>query len=220
MAAEAPQILASLRSAKLEILDDELAALEAAGIDGYHLDVMDGRFVAEECFDADFAAKLRPKTRRVIDVHLIAERPESLIDAFARAGADRISFHWEATADAAACVGQIRAGGARPGIVCLPSTELEVLRDLLQSVALVNPLGVDPTRGLGFQENTYQRIETLRTWRDRDGLDFLIQADGGVWEKTRDGLVAAGADELVGGYPIFSAVDYGEAIVQLRHGRK
>jgi ribulose-phosphate 3-epimerase len=180
--------------------------------------MMDGIFVAEECFDADFVAGLRPKTERLVDVHLIARKPEGLIDAFAQAGADRISFHWETTTDAKKCIGQIRDAGARPGLVCLPSTRLQVLRDLLERVALINPLGVDPTRGLGFQDDTYARIETLRSWRERDGLDFLIQADGGVWEKTREGLVAAGADELVGGYPIFSAQDYGAAVARLRHG--
>ena len=213
-----PRILASLRSADLQRLDEELHALEAAGIDGYHLDVMDGRFVDEVCFDPDFVASLRPKTSLCIDVHLIAEEPELLVDLYAAAGADRISFHWETTADAAACLQRIRAAGAEPGIVLLPGTELDGIRGLLGSLALVNPLGVDPTRGLGFQEETYGRIETLRAWRDAAGHDFVLQADGGVWEKTRDGLVRAGAQELVGGYPIFSSEDYGAAVRALREG--
>lgn len=214
----APRILASLRSADLQRLDEELHALEAAGVDGYHLDVMDGRFVDEVCFDPDFVMSLRPKTSLCVDVHLIAEEPEMLVDGYAAAGADRIAFHWETAADAAACVERIRAAGAKPGIVLLPGTELDVIRDFLGSLAFVNPLGVDPTRGLGFQEETYARIDTLRGWRETGGHDFLLQADGGVWEQTRDGLVKAGADELVGGYPIFSAEDYAAAVAALRDG--
>jgi ribulose-phosphate 3-epimerase len=213
-----PRVLASLRSADLDKLDEELEALERAEIDGYHLDVMDGRFVSESCFDSEFVSRLRPMTELLIDVHLLAETPEKLIDAYAAAGAERIAFHWEAADDAVACVRQIQAAGAKAGIVCLPSTPLSELRSLLGSVDLVNPLGVDPTQGLGFQDSSYERIETLRAWRDQDGCNFVIQADGGVWEKTRDGLVAAGADELVGGYPIFSADDYAPAIRGLREG--
>lgn len=210
------RILASLRSADLESLAQELEALEAGGIDGYHLDVMDGRFVPESCFDVAFCRKLRKRTRLPIDVHLMVEDPEAQGPRWADAGADRVAFHIEATRTPEAVVGAIREAGARAGIVCFPQTPLSALEPVLPSVSVVNPLGVDPRQKLGFQESTYQRIADLVAMRPSLGRDFAVQADGGVWEKTRGGLVDAGADELVAGYPIFSTDDYGAAIAALR----
>lgn len=211
-----PLILASFRSADQSRWEEELRALESAGIDGLHIDVMDGEFVEESCFDPEFVRKLRASTELMLDVHLIARRPEALIDDYAAAGANRIAFHWEATEDAPGCVRQIREAGAEPGIVILPGSPLDNLRELLPLLALVNPLGVDPTQGLGYQDSTPQRVATLCKWRKELGADYVVQADGGVWEKTRDELVEAGADELVGGYPIFSKDDYRDGIAALR----
>lgn len=213
-----PRILASLRSADRSDLDRELERLTAAGIDGLHVDVMDGAFVDETCFDPDFVAGLRPKSRLMIDVHLLANDPASLIEPYARAGADRIAFHLEVTETPGTLVDAIVAAGARPGLVVLPSTPVEEAFGLMDALAVINPLGVDPTRGLGFQDTTYERIERIVVERERRGLGVRVQADGGVWEKTRDGLVSAGADELVGGYPIFSQEDYAAAVEALRAG--
>jgi ribulose-phosphate 3-epimerase len=210
------RVLASLRSARLDALDQELAALEAGGIEGYHLDVMDGVFVPETCFDPGFCATLRAATTQMIDVHLMVEDPLIAAPRWAQAGADRVSFHVEAAEDARAVIDAIRGAGAQPGIVCFPRTSLATLAEFLPLVAVVNPLGVDPQQKLGFQETTYQRVANLAAKRTQLGADFRIQADGGVWEKTRQGLVEAGADELVGGYPIFSSDDYGAAISALR----
>ena len=187
-------------------------------MDGLHVDVMDGHFVEESCFEPSWVADLRRRTRLLIDVHLLAKDPAALVPAYAEAGADRIAFHREVVDDPAAVLAQIRAHGCAPGLVLLPSTPVEDAFGVLGEVALVNPLGVDPTRGLGFQDATYDRIEALVAERVRRGLDFAVQGDGGVWEKTRDGLVEAGADELVGGYPIFSSDDYGAAVEALRSG--
>lgn len=213
-----PRILASLRSADLAALDQEIQRLEDAGVDGLHVDVMDGQFVPESCFEPGFVAALRPKTRLMIDVHLMARDPAALVPAYAEAGADRIAVHLEACDDAAAVLTHIRAHDVQPGLVLLPSTPVAEVFGHLGEVGFVNPLGVDPTRGLGFQESTYARLEELAAERARRGLDFVLQADGGVWEKTRNGLVEAGADELVGGYPIFSQDDYRAAVQELRSG--
>ena len=214
----APAILASLRSADLSRLDEELAALEAAGVDGLHVDVMDGRFVPESSFEPSIVARVRERTRLPLDVHLLARDPALLASAYAEAGADRISFHLEVVDDPGALLAQLAQLGVRPGMVVLPATALEGLEPYLGDLAVVNPLGVDPTRGQGFQESTYGRIARLAELRAKHNAEFKIQADGGVWEKTRDGLVEAGADELVGGYPIFSAEDYGAAVRALREG--
>lgn len=214
-----PRILASLRSADLDRLDEELRSLERAGIDGLHLDVMDGKLVEESCFPPEFVADLRQRTVLSIDVHLIAEQPEQLLRAYASAGAQRISFHLEAAARPAEIVEELHGLGVVPGLVVFPGTPLSELEAFLPSIGLVNPLGVDPRHGLGFQESSYARIGELCAMRDAKGLSFVVQADGGVWEKTRDGLVEAGADELVGGYPIFSSDDYAAAIDELRSGK-
>jgi len=210
------RILASLRSANLDDLPTELAALEAGGIDGYHLDVMDGKFVPDESFTVKFCRDLRKKTELMVDVHLMVEDPLKQAPRWAKAGADRVSFHIEATDDPVAVVKAIRAGGAEAGVVCFPDTPLAQLEPVLKKVAVVNPLGVDPRKQKGFQDSTYQRIADLVGIRRSLGAKFVIQADGGIWEQTRDGLVDAGADELVGGYPIFSTDDYAAAIGALR----
>lgn len=213
-----PAILASLRSADLARLDEEIPALERGGIDGIHVDVMDGDFVPESCFEPGLVAELRAKTRLLLDVHLLARDPALLASAYAEAGADRISFHLEVVDDPRALIRQLRGLEVKPGLVVLPSTPIEDLLPLLEEVDVVNPLGVDPTCGLGFQESTYARIGVLAAFKVKHSLDVRIQADGGVWAKTRDGLVAAGAEELVGGYPIFSQPDYAIAIAALRTG--
>lgn len=218
MSSPTPRILASLRSADRTDLDGEVRSLTEAGIDGLHVDVMDGSFVDESCFDPDFVAGLRPRTRLMIDVHLLAEDPASLVEDYARAGADRIAFHLETTDTPGSLIEAIRAAGAEPGLVLLPSTPVEDAFGLLADLVLINPLGVDPKRGLGFQETTFERIERIAAERERRGVACTVQADGGIWEKTRDGLVAAGADELVGGYPIFSREDYAAGIRALRIG--
>lgn len=213
-------ILASLRSARLAELDEELAALEAGGCDGLHLDVMDGQFVAERCFEPATVVDLVQRTKLPVDVHLLCSEPERLVDPFAAAGASRIAVHVEAVGDTGACLARIRETGCKAGLVLLPFTPLGVVEPWLDQLDFVNPLGVDPTRGMGFQERSFARVEQLRAWRDERGLDFRLQGDGGVWSGTRDAFVAAGVDELVGGYPIFSRErsEYGQAIAELRDG--
>lgn len=214
-----PAVYASLRSAEFERLDEELAALEAAGVDGLHLDVMDGRFVGEVSLPLEAVRAVRAKTELPLDVHLMVEDPAAVLDDWIAAGVQRIAFHLEATPDPAGPLARIRAAGLVAGLVVLPDTPLARLDPWLDRVGLVNPLGVNPVARTGFDEATFERIGQLVRWREARGLDFRIQADGGVWEKTRDRLVAAGTDELVGGYPIFSTDDYARAVQALREGR-
>ena len=108
----------------------------------------------------------------------------------------------------------MRAAGVTPGLVVLPNTPVADLKPWLDRVGFVNPLGVNPVEKTGYEVTTPDRIRQLKSLRP--GL--IVQADGGVWEKTRDELVAAGADEWVGGYPIFSKNDYSEAVRALRDG--
>ena len=209
-----PAIYASLRSANFDEIESELAKLKAAGVDGLHLDVMDGKFCDEVSFPLEQVRELRPRTDLPMDVHLMVERPESVLDDWIAIGVQRISFHLEACPEPAEALEHIRGSGITPGLVVLPSTSIEQLAPWLDGVGFVNPLGVNPVEQTGFDETTFERIRQIKALKP----DLRVQADGGVWEKTRDQLVAAGADELVGGYPIFSNIDYKKAVQELRTG--
>jgi ribulose-phosphate 3-epimerase len=209
-----PAIYASLRSANFEMIEDELRRLEAAGVDGLHLDVMDGEFCDEVSFPVEQVARLRPLTSLPLDVHLMVARPEEVLDDWIALGVRRIAFHLEACPKPAGPLDRIRAAGIAPGLVVLPNTPVTDLEPWLDGVNFVNPLGVNPVEKSGYDEATPDRIRQLKALRP----DLVVQADGGVWEKTRDTLVEAGADELVGGYPIFSKNDYKVAVAELRDG--
>jgi ribulose-phosphate 3-epimerase len=209
-----PAIYASLRSANFEEIDGELGRLAAAGVDGLHLDVMDGTFCDEISLPIEQVAPLKTATDLPFDVHLMVDRPGDCLDAWITLGVHRIAFHLEACPEPGGLLDRLRAAGVSPGLVILPSTAVERLEPWLDRVDFVNPLGVNPVEKTGYDEATPDRIRQLKA--AQPGL--IVQADGGVWAKTRDALVDAGADELVGGYPIFSNKDYSEAVRELRQG--
>jgi ribulose-phosphate 3-epimerase len=213
-----PTILASLRSADFTKLDAELAALEDAGVDLLHLDIMDGKFCDEISLPLEQVEQIRKITELPLDAHLMVENPEQVLDDWIAAKVQRISFHLEACENPGPALARIKGSGLIPGLVILPSTRIEELDPWLDQVGLINPLGVNPVEKTGFDEATYDRIEALKQRRMARNLDFLIQADGGVWEKTRSELIEAGADELVCGFPIFSRNDYSVAVDELRDG--
>lgn len=207
-------IYASLRSANFDEIDEELVRLETAGVDGLHLDVMDGRFCDEVSLPIDEVAPLRAKTGLPFDVHLMVERPEERVAEWIDLGVQRIAFHLEACPDPGPLLVRIREAGLSPGLVLLPNTPVQALDPWIHQADFVNPLGVNPVDQTGYDEATPGRIRQLKSLRP----DLTVQADGGVWAKTRDALVAAGAGELVGGYPIFSTNDYLKAVRELREG--
>ena len=213
-----PTILASLRSADFTKLDAELAALEDAGVDLLHLDIMDGKFCDEISLPLEQVEQIRKITEFPLDAHLMVENPEQVLDDWIAAKVQRISFHLEACENPGPALARIKRSGLIPGLVILPSTRIEELDPWLDQVGLINPLGVNPVEKTGFDEATYDRIKALKQRRTARNLDFLIQADGGVWEKTRSELIEAGADELVCGFPIFSRNDYSVAVDELRNG--
>ncbi len=210
-----PAIYASLRSANFDEIDPELLRLKAAGVDALHLDVMDGKFCDEVSLPLEQVRGLRPKTDLPMDVHLMVERPEAAVSDWIALGVQRIAIHLEACPDPGPVLDQIRAGRHRARAGDPADHPGRASRALARrQVEFVNPLGVDPVAKTGYDESTPDRIRQLKVMKP--GL--TTQADGGVWEKTRDALVEAGADELVGGYPIFSRNDYELAVEELRSG--
>jgi ribulose-phosphate 3-epimerase len=213
-----PDVYASLRSADLLNLGREVQDLIEAGVDGFHLDMMDGRLVPDLALGPHWVKALRGATTLPLDVHLMVEAPLGVARACAEAGADRVSVHVEAAGDLGEVFDAVEEAGSCPGLACFPDTDLRRFEPWLERVHVLNPLGVDPRHGGGYRPETPARVARLVAWRDERKLDYLVLADGGVFWDSREALVAAGADALVGGYPLFAATDRAEAVRRMREG--
>jgi ribulose-phosphate 3-epimerase len=184
--------------------------IEAARSAEYlHVDVMDGLFVPNISFgfpilEAARRARDRLGTGQILDVHLMIERPERYLEAFAAAGADSVTVHAEATAHLHRCVQTIRELGKRAGVVLNPGTPLEAVRPVLESVDLVLVMSVNPGfGGQTFLPQTLGRVATLRRWLDELGSPAELQVDGGVSADNARELAAAGASVLVAGSSVY-----------------
>ncbi len=210
-------IAPSILSANFARLGDEIKAVEAAGADWIHADVMDGHFVPNITIGPLIVDAVRSVTSLPIDVHLMIENPDNYIPAFAKAGAAWISVQIETSVHLNRSIQLIRECGAKPGVVLNPSTPIQTLEWIIEDVDYVLIMSVNPGfGGQAFIKNSLAKIKALRQMIQSKNLNTPIQVDGGVNEKTIADIAAAGADIFVAGSAIFGSNDYQKTINSFR----
>ncbi len=211
------RIAPSVLSADFGRLAEEVRAIEAAGADYVHVDVMDGRFVPNLTIGPLVVAAIRRATKLPLDVHLMIVEPERYVDDFARAGADLIGVHAEACPHLHRVLQQIRHAGKRPSVTLNPATPIDHVRHVLPDVAQVLLMSVNPGfGGQAFIPSVLDKVEELRAEIDRRGLDVDIEIDGGIKVDNIAEAARRGVDVFVAGSAIFEADDYAAAIRALR----
>jgi ribulose-phosphate 3-epimerase len=198
------RIAPSILSADFAKLGDEVRAIEAAGADWVHIDVMDGHFVPNISMGPVVVKALRPVTALPFDVHLMISPVDPYLDAFAEAGADTITVHPEAGPHIHRSLQHIKALGKRAGVVLNPGTPAKMLEYLMDLVDLVLVMSVNPGfGGQSFIASQLRKIEAIRTMIDKSGRDIDLEVDGGIDTETARQAIAAGADALVAGTATF-----------------
>ncbi|WP_396178733.1 ribulose-phosphate 3-epimerase [Flavobacterium sp.] len=209
----APSVLA----ADFANLQRDIEMINNSEADWFHIDVMDGHFVPNISYGMPVIQAIKKHATKPLDVHLMIEKPERYIEEFAKIGADIITVHYESTVHLHRTLRQIKAAGCKAGVVLNLTTPVSVLEDILSECYMVLIMSINPGfGGQKFEAITYQKVRKLRQMIDDQGLDTLIEIDGGVTDQNAKQLVEAGANVLVAGSYVFNAVDPVQTIRELK----
>ena len=211
------RIAPSILSADFSRLGEEVRAVDAAGADLIHFDVMDNHYVPNLTFGPIVCAAIRPHTTLPIDVHLMVDPVDALAAEFAKAGADLISFHPEATRHVDRTINLIKDSGCKVGLAFNPASPLHVLDWTLDKIDLVLIMSVNPGfGGQSFIEYSLDKIAEVRDLIDLSGCDVWLEVDGGIKVDNIASVSEAGADTFVAGSAIFGGTDYKDIIDQMK----
>lgn len=217
--AHAIELAPSILSADFVRLADEIAAVEAAGADMLHVDVMDGHFVPNLTIGLPVLRAVRRVTELPLDVHLMITNAEAYIPAYVDAGADLIGLHQEACTHLHRALHQVRDLGASPGVVLNPATPVETLRPVLGDLDFVLVMTVNPGfGGQRFIERSLRKVLRLRELCEAEGVDPVIEVDGGVAPENVQRIAASGVTRFVAGNAVFASPPYAARIADLRAG--
>lgn len=216
-----PLIAPSILSANFLHLEKDIEMINDSEADWFHLDVMDGRFVPNISFGLPVIAAMKKKAKKIFDVHLMIVEPEKYFEDFAKAGADYLTVHYEASTHLHRSLQAMKALGMKAGVALNPHTPVQLLEDIIGDIDLVLIMSVNP--GFGGQKfipQTIQRLQKLKRLITDAKASTLIEVDGGVTLDNAAAIAEAGADVLVAGNTVFSSANPAETISKLKQLRK